>query len=54
MRKNLFKPKNIYKFHATSRRAGGHTHINKLKEKQELKEVKEMIDEVTRKSGYRD
>lgn len=45
MRKNLFKPKNIYKYHATSRKAGGHTHINKLKEKQDLKEIKKLIKE---------
>lgn len=30
---------------ATSRKAGGHTHINKLKEKQYRKEVDKLIKE---------
>lgn len=40
-----FKPKNIYKYQADSRKAGEHTHINKLKEKQYLKELKKLIEE---------
>jgi hypothetical protein len=40
-----FKPKNPYKLQATSRKAGGHSHVSKLKEKQYLREVKQMVEE---------
>lgn len=45
MFRKQYKPKNPYKLQATSRRAGGHTPVKYLKEKQREKEIKQIIKE---------
>lgn len=45
MYRKQFKPKNIYKFHATSRKAGRHVSFNKLKQDQLNKEIQKLIKE---------